>query len=30
MIVLDSQMVTALAALITSISGLVWTVKRKR
>jgi hypothetical protein len=30
MIVLDAHMVTALAALFTSLSGLVWTVRRKR
>jgi hypothetical protein len=30
MVVFDSQMVTALATLLTSLSMLVWSVRRKR
>lgn len=30
MIVLDSQMLTALAAVIASLSSLIWTLRRKR
>ncbi len=30
MIMLDSQMVVALAAMIASISSLIWSVRRKR
>ncbi len=30
MIIIDSAMLTALAALVTSLSGLVWAFRRKR